>query len=105
MFSDGSFLTRQRMSTFLSSILQETDLNIHSFRIGGATALAVAELDIQMLSYRLLVDGPVIVLRDTFACRPRFYVVTLPLCAPRTLMLPVGTRLNSILHCFYLQWH
>ena len=30
VFSDGSFLTRQHMSTFLSSILQETDLNIVS---------------------------------------------------------------------------
>ena len=55
-----------------------------------------------MLSYRLLVVGPVIVFRDTFACRPRFYAVTLPLCAPRTLVLPVGTRLNSILYILFL---
>ena len=42
VFSDGTFLTCQRFSTFLSSVLQETNLNTHSFRIGGASALAAA---------------------------------------------------------------
>lgn len=42
VFSDGSFLTRQRITSFLSNVLHETNLNTHSFRIGGATALAAA---------------------------------------------------------------
>ena len=62
--SDGSFLTRQQLSSFLTSILQETNLNTHSFRIGGAMALAAADYSDAMLLP--LVDYPVTVLRDTF---------------------------------------
>ena len=42
VFADDSFLTRSRMSSFILSVLGGTNLNTHSFRIGGATALAVA---------------------------------------------------------------
>ena len=42
IFTDHSFLTRSRMSNFISSTLMEVNMNTHSFRIGGATALAAA---------------------------------------------------------------
>ena len=42
VFSDGSFLTRSRMSRFLTTVFGDVNLNTHSFRIGGATALAAA---------------------------------------------------------------
>ena len=43
VFANGTFLTRSRMSAFLSSVLgTHNNINTHSFRIGGATALALA---------------------------------------------------------------
>ena len=42
VFSDGSFLTRHRVSRFLVTVLGGVNLSSHSFRIGGATALATA---------------------------------------------------------------
>ena len=41
-FSDNSFLTRGRMASFLTQCLRNINLNTHSFRIGGATALAAS---------------------------------------------------------------
>ena len=42
IFNNHSFLTRSRMSTFITNTLSDINLNTHSFRIGGATALAAA---------------------------------------------------------------
>ena len=42
IFSDGSFLTRSRLSVFIQSVFPSSNLNTHSFRIGGASAAASA---------------------------------------------------------------
>ena len=43
VFSDGTYLTRSRLCSFLSSCFGHAyPINTHSFRIGGASALAAA---------------------------------------------------------------
>ena len=42
IFTDGTYLTRTRMANFLSTCNLSANLKTHSFRIGGATALAAA---------------------------------------------------------------
>lgn len=41
-FADGSFLTRQRLSSILQECFPGVNINTHSFRIGGASAAAAA---------------------------------------------------------------
>ena len=51
-FRDGSFLTRQRLSALIHSCFPRSNLNTHSFRIGGASAAAaagIADSSIQIL--------------------------------------------------------
>lgn len=41
-FLDGTYLTRSRLVAVIRSCFNDVNLNTHSFRIGGATALAAA---------------------------------------------------------------
>ena len=41
-FRDGTYLTRLRLVTFLRDIFTDVNINTHSFRIGGASALSSA---------------------------------------------------------------
>ena len=41
-YADGSFLTRNRLSRVIKSAIPDTNLDTHSFRIGGASAAAAA---------------------------------------------------------------
>ena len=42
VFGDGTYLTCYKLTRFLSMVLQDCSIRSHSFRIGGATALAAA---------------------------------------------------------------
>ena len=66
-FSNGTFLTRQRWSEIIQSVIPDVNINTHSFRIGGASAAAAAGLPdstIQVLgrwssdAYKLYVRFP-----------------------------------------------
>ena len=51
-YANGTFLTRQRWSGIIQSIIPDVNINTHSFRIGGASAAAAAgipESTIQVL--------------------------------------------------------
>ena len=41
-FANGTFLTRQRWSELIQSVISDININTHSFRIGGASAAAAA---------------------------------------------------------------
>ena len=41
-FANGTFLTRQRWSELVQSVISDININTHSFRIGGASAAATA---------------------------------------------------------------
>ena len=43
-FSNGTFLTRQRWSELVQSIISDVNINTHSFRIGDASAAAAASI-------------------------------------------------------------